>query len=174
MACDDAEHYYSDKLTLSFDVFCRKKPKFECFNHSCYPDFAGMMRPGHDQSTPFGSSAASQPEGRKSIAHRFQRWVKHYKTTSPVRDEREDVSNNRANRSILSSLTGLWPKGTAVPGDKSPGYYRSSLRDGKISRMERRSPTWRVSGTINFAPAFSEMPASPHSVASGPTSDVFG
>ena len=73
------------------------------------------MRPGHDQSTPFGSSAASQPEGRKSIAHRFQRWVKHYKTTSPVRDEKEDVSNNRANRSILSSLTGLGRRGPLFP-----------------------------------------------------------
>jgi hypothetical protein len=47
----------SDKLILSFDVFCREKPKSEGFNHLCYPDFAGMMRPGHDQSTPFGLAA---------------------------------------------------------------------------------------------------------------------
>jgi hypothetical protein len=39
---------------LSFDVFRREKPKSESFVPSCYPDFAGMMRPGHDQSTPFG------------------------------------------------------------------------------------------------------------------------
>ena len=70
-----AQHYYSAKLTLSFDVFCRGKPKSESLVPSRPPDFAGMMRPGHDQSTPFGLSVASQPEGRKSIAHRFQRWV---------------------------------------------------------------------------------------------------
>jgi hypothetical protein len=64
-----------DKLTLSFDVFCRKKPKSESLVLSRHSDFAGMMRPGHHQSTPFGLSAASQPEGRKNIAHRFQRWV---------------------------------------------------------------------------------------------------
>jgi hypothetical protein len=46
--------HYSDKLTLSFDGFCRKKPKSECLVPSRQPDFAGMMRPGHDQSTPFG------------------------------------------------------------------------------------------------------------------------
>jgi hypothetical protein len=48
---DDEQQYYSDKLALSFAVFCRKKPKSEGFNHLCYPDFADMMRPGHDQST---------------------------------------------------------------------------------------------------------------------------
>jgi hypothetical protein len=41
---------------LSLDIFCREKPKSEYFNHLCYPDFAGMMRPGHDQSTPFETS----------------------------------------------------------------------------------------------------------------------
>jgi hypothetical protein len=51
--------YCSDKLTLSLDVFCREKPKSECFVPSQQPDFAGMMRPGHDQSTPFGLSATS-------------------------------------------------------------------------------------------------------------------
>jgi hypothetical protein len=58
MACDDAEHYYSDELTLSLDDFCREKPKSESLVPSRQPDFAGMMRPGHDQSTPFGLSAA--------------------------------------------------------------------------------------------------------------------
>jgi hypothetical protein len=43
-----------------FDVFCREKPKSECLVPSRYPDFAGMMRPGHDQSTPFDLSAAGQ------------------------------------------------------------------------------------------------------------------
>jgi hypothetical protein len=71
----ETEHYYSNKLTLSFDVFCREKPKSEGLVASRPPDFAGMMRSGHDQSIPFGLSVASQPEGRKSIAHRFQRWV---------------------------------------------------------------------------------------------------
>jgi hypothetical protein len=52
------QQYYSDKLTLSFDVFCRKKPESECMVPSRQPDFAGMMRAGHDQSTPFGLSAA--------------------------------------------------------------------------------------------------------------------
>jgi len=46
------QQYYSDKLTLSFDVFCRKKTKSESLVPSRYPAFAGMMRPGHDQSTP--------------------------------------------------------------------------------------------------------------------------
>jgi hypothetical protein len=41
-----------------------EKPKSEGFNHLCYPDFADMMRPGHDQSTPFGLSVAGQ-NGRK-------------------------------------------------------------------------------------------------------------
>jgi hypothetical protein len=46
---------------LSFDVFCRKKPKSECLVYSRFhPDFAGMMRPGHDQSTPFGLSAVGK------------------------------------------------------------------------------------------------------------------
>jgi hypothetical protein len=31
-----------------------KKPDSESLVPSRYPDFAGMMRPGHDQSTPFG------------------------------------------------------------------------------------------------------------------------
>jgi hypothetical protein len=52
------EQYYSDKLTLSFDVFCREKPKSEGLVPSRPPDFAGMMRPGHHQSTPFGLSGA--------------------------------------------------------------------------------------------------------------------
>jgi hypothetical protein len=56
---------FSDKLTLSFDVFCREKPKSESFNHSCYPDFADMMRPGHDQSTPFGLSTAGKMATKK-------------------------------------------------------------------------------------------------------------
>ena len=48
-----------NKLTLSFDVFCRKETKSEYLVPSrFYSDFAGMMRPGHDQSTPFGLSAA--------------------------------------------------------------------------------------------------------------------
>jgi hypothetical protein len=53
------EHYYSAKLILSFDVVCREKPKSECLVPSRPPDFAGMMRPGHDQSTPFGLSGYS-------------------------------------------------------------------------------------------------------------------
>jgi hypothetical protein len=107
-----------------------------------------MMRPGQDQSIPFGSSAASQPEGRKNIAHRSFPTVgnAHQVIPSPARDERNGFSNRQANQSILSSLTGLWPKGAAVPGDKSPGYYQSSLRDGKISEMERWPPARRVSG----------------------------
>ena len=48
------EHYYSAKLTLSLDVICREKPKPEGLVPSRPPDFAGMMRPGHDQSTNFG------------------------------------------------------------------------------------------------------------------------
>jgi hypothetical protein len=52
--------YCSDKLTLSLDVFCREKPKSECFVPSQQPDFAGMMRPGHDQSTNFGFSGAGR------------------------------------------------------------------------------------------------------------------
>jgi hypothetical protein len=52
-----AQQYYSVKLTLSFDVICRGKPKPEYLVSSRQPDFAGMMRPGHDQSTPFGWSA---------------------------------------------------------------------------------------------------------------------
>jgi hypothetical protein len=60
-----AQHYYSDKLTLLFDVFCREKPKSEGLVPSRYPDFAGMMRPGHDQSTPFGLAAAS-PKGERA------------------------------------------------------------------------------------------------------------
>jgi hypothetical protein len=54
------QQYYSDKLTLSFDVFCREKPKSECLVPSRHPDFVGMMRPGHDQSTPFGLTAAGR------------------------------------------------------------------------------------------------------------------
>jgi hypothetical protein len=50
---------FSDKLTLSFDVFCREKPKSEGLVPSRQPDFAGMMRPGNHQSIPFGLSAAS-------------------------------------------------------------------------------------------------------------------
>ena len=49
---------YSDKLTLSFDVLCRKMTKSESLVPSRQPDFAGMMRPGHHQSTNFGLSAA--------------------------------------------------------------------------------------------------------------------
>jgi hypothetical protein len=58
------KQYYSDKLTLSLDVLCRKMTKFECLAPSRHPDFAGMMRPGHDQSTPFGLSTAS-PKGER-------------------------------------------------------------------------------------------------------------
>jgi hypothetical protein len=54
------QQYYSDKLTLSFDGFYRKKPKSECLVPSRHPDFAGMMRPGHDQSTPFGLSTSKR------------------------------------------------------------------------------------------------------------------
>jgi hypothetical protein len=54
------QQYYSDKFTLSFDVFCREKPKPESFVPSRYPDFAGMMCPDHDQSTPFGLSATGR------------------------------------------------------------------------------------------------------------------
>jgi hypothetical protein len=59
----DTEHDYSDKLTLSFDVFCQKKPKSECLVPSRSPDFAGMMRTGHDQSTPFGGEHARLGRG---------------------------------------------------------------------------------------------------------------
>jgi hypothetical protein len=49
--------YYSDQLTLSVDVFCREKPNSEGSVPSRHPDFVGIMRPVHDQSTPFGLSA---------------------------------------------------------------------------------------------------------------------
>jgi len=51
-----------DKLILSFDVFCREKPKSEGLVPPRPPDFAGMMRPGHHQSTPFGLSAVAPQE----------------------------------------------------------------------------------------------------------------
>jgi hypothetical protein len=51
------QQYYSEKRALSFAVFCREKPKSEYLVPSRQSDFAGMMRPGHDQSTPFGLSA---------------------------------------------------------------------------------------------------------------------
>jgi hypothetical protein len=54
------EQYYSDKVTLSLDVFCREKPKSKGLVSSRHPDFAGMMRPGHDQSTSFGLSAVGR------------------------------------------------------------------------------------------------------------------
>jgi hypothetical protein len=54
------EWYYSDKVTLSFDVFYREKPKSECLVPSRQPDFAGMMRPGQNQSTPFDLSPAGR------------------------------------------------------------------------------------------------------------------
>jgi hypothetical protein len=38
--------------------FAGEKPKSESLVPSRPPDFAGMMRPGHTQSTPFGLSAA--------------------------------------------------------------------------------------------------------------------
>jgi hypothetical protein len=56
---------YSDQLTLSFDVFCREEPKSENFVPSRQPDFAGMMCPGHDQSTPFGWSTAGKMATKK-------------------------------------------------------------------------------------------------------------
>jgi hypothetical protein len=41
---------------LSFDVVCREKPKSEGLVLPRYSDFAGMMRPGHYQSTNFETS----------------------------------------------------------------------------------------------------------------------
>jgi hypothetical protein len=38
---------------VSFDIFYREKSKSESLDPSRQPDFAGMMRPGHDQSIPF-------------------------------------------------------------------------------------------------------------------------
>ena len=52
------------KISLLFDVFCREKPKSESLVPSRQPDFEGMMRPGHDQSTNFGLAGA----GRISVA----------------------------------------------------------------------------------------------------------
>ncbi len=46
-----SEHYYPDKLTLSF-AGKSKSPKALSLPASL--TFAGMMRPGHDQSTNFG------------------------------------------------------------------------------------------------------------------------
>jgi hypothetical protein len=69
-----AEQYGSDKLTLSLDVFCREKPKSESLVPSRPPDFAGMMRPGHDQSTPFGlSTAQGARRSRRFIAQNENR-----------------------------------------------------------------------------------------------------
>lgn len=53
-----ASQYFSDKLTLSSDVFCWKKPKSECLVPSRANPTARMMRFDHNQSTPFGLSTA--------------------------------------------------------------------------------------------------------------------
>jgi hypothetical protein len=56
--------YYSDKIIC---VVCREKPKPECRVPSRHPDFAGMMRPGHDPSTPFGLSIAGPARDAETV-----------------------------------------------------------------------------------------------------------
>jgi len=104
------------------DVFCWEEPKSEGLVPSRPPDFAGMMRPGHNQSTSFGGVLIGVVVS--ALCADFEPQARRYNPEcSRPRLQQRAAARGLVNNPAHSGLGML-----LRPGRAHPGQFLASLR----------------------------------------------